>query len=162
MEDWKLDTDTWTVKYSRLMEEKQDLLDSIIYASNIQQGIYPKKRHFERYGLDAFVMHLPKNHVRGDFYWVATADDKVYFAAGDCTGHGLSGAMLTMLMVSLLNYAVLNKRVATVSEIMAEIDRKFLEIFDSPEVNGFNNDWADMTLCSYHPGTGELVACIAN
>jgi phosphoserine phosphatase RsbU/P len=148
--------------YHQLLEEKKDLVDGLTYAANIQTGIYPKKRHFERAGLDAMIFHRPRNFVSGDFYWVARVENKVFFAAGDCTGHGMSGAMLTMLGVSLLNYAVLNKGVQQVSEVMRELDKKFLEIFDSAETNRHNNDWVDMTLCCYDTEKNTLDFCCAN
>lgn len=135
--------------YHQLLEEKKDLLDGLEYAANIQTGIYPKKRHFERASLDALIFHRPRYFVSGDFYWIAPVEDRIYVAAGDCTGHGMSGAMLTMLAMSLLNYIVLNKRITQVNDILMEMDLKFLEIFDSAEVNGHNNDWVDMTLLCY-------------
>lgn len=148
--------------YHQLLEEKKDLLDGLEYAANIQTGIYPKKRHFERAGLDTLIFHRPRNFVSGDFYWVAPAENQVFFAAGDCTGHGMSGAMLTMLVVSLLNYVILNKRVRSVNDIMMEIDKKFLETFDSAEINGYNNDWVDMTLCCYDKQLQTLYFSSAN
>jgi serine phosphatase RsbU (regulator of sigma subunit) len=148
--------------YHQLLEEKKDLVDGLAYAANIQTGIYPKKRHFERAGLDAFIFHRPRYYVSGDFYWVAPVEEKVFFVAGDCTGHGMSGAMLTMLAVSLLNYVILNKGVRSVNHIMMELDMKFLEIFDSAEINGHNNDWVDMTLCCYDKKSRQLHFSSAN
>jgi serine phosphatase RsbU (regulator of sigma subunit) len=90
--------------YQDIALENKDFHESIRYALRIQEGILPKKRHIERIWPQTFVFYKPKDVVSGDFYWMAQKDDYVFWAVADCSGHGIPGAMLTMLGNSFLNY----------------------------------------------------------
>ncbi len=76
--------------------------DSILYARQIQNAILPDRYVFTDNLPDSFIFYRPKDIVSGDFYWVSPIGDKVGFAVVDCTGHGVAGAMLSMLGSSLL------------------------------------------------------------
>jgi len=121
---------------------------SLNYAAMLQQGIFPKKRHFDRIFKESFILYIPKQVVSGDFYWLAEVDDLIYIAVGDCMGHGVPGAMLSMLIYNILDYAILNKRIKKTYKIMHEIDKRFTESFSSIEQNQiYNNDWVDISIC---------------
>ena len=127
---------------------KNHLYGSLKYAAFLQQGIFPKQRHFDRVFKESFVLYLPKEIVSGDFYWLAEVDDLVYIAVGDCMGHGVPAALLSVLVYNLLDYAILNKRIKKTYKILKEVNKRFTESFSSAE-NGqeLNNDWVDISLC---------------
>ena len=127
---------------------KNHLYSSLKYAAFLQQGIFPKQRHFDRVFKESFVLYLPKEIVSGDFYWLAEVDDLVYIAVGDCMGHGVPAALLSVVVYNLLDYAILNKRIKKTYKILKEVNKRFTESFSSAE-NGqeFNNDWVDISLC---------------
>lgn len=121
-------------------------IESLKYAKIIQEAILPKPRHFQRLFSNHFIIYQPLNYVSGDFYWVAQKDDLIYVAVGDCTGHGVPGAMLSVLAKSIIEYSVLNKGLIRTNEILAEVDKKFVESFSGFEDDRFNNDWFDVGL----------------
>lgn len=129
---------------------------SLIYAQTIQNGLLPKARHFEKAFSDCFVLYKPQDKIGGDFYWLTKKDDTVFFALADCTGHGVSGAMLSVLGISLLNY-VIQKNFERVGDYLTELDKKWVETFkDEVHDSMFNNDWMEITLFSYNTVTREF------
>jgi serine phosphatase RsbU (regulator of sigma subunit) len=131
-------------------------LNSLLYAEKIQTGLLPKKRHLDAISTDYFVYYQPKEFVGGDFYWTSRRDNIVYIALADCTGHGTSGAMLSVLGISLLNYVV-SKNYTQTGTMLNEIDKKWIETFRSESNEGqFDNDWMEITLCSLDIDTREF------
>lgn len=91
----------------QLIESKnRDILDSINYAKRIQSAILPPARAVKEELKNAFVLYLPKDIVAGDYYWIEKIGDTVYFAACDCTGHGVPGALVSMLCNNALSRAL--------------------------------------------------------
>jgi len=136
--------------------------DELIYAAILQQGLFPRNRHFRRILDDSFLIYKPKNHVSGDFYWIGEKNGIRYFACADCTGHGVPAAMLSVLGYSLLNYALFNADLNSPSEILKKVDWKFIESFDFEGSPQTTNDWIDISLCSYDPDNRILKFCGAN
>ncbi len=95
------------VKQKLIIESKnRDLMDSIRYALRIQSAILPKESVFHSNGLAGFILNKPKDVVAGDFYWVERHEDDLFFAVADCTGHGVPGAILSLICANSLNRAV--------------------------------------------------------
>jgi serine phosphatase RsbU (regulator of sigma subunit) len=129
---------------------------SLIYAQTIQHGLLPKNRHFEKYFKDYFVLYKPQDTISGDFYWLTTKNDTIYFALADCTGHGVSGAMLSVLGISLLNY-VIQKTFEHVGDYLTELDKKWIETFNTELSDSqYNNDWLEITIMSFNTKTQEF------
>jgi len=145
-------TDNFMLQQAPLTEHDH----SLVYAQTIQNGLLPKERHFRKFFKDYFVLYKPQNKIGGDFYWLTTKDDTIYFALADCTGHGISGAMLSVLGISLLNY-VIQKNFSYVGEYLTELDKKWIETFNNEMHDShFNNDWMDLTLIAYNKTTRQL------
>jgi len=72
-------------------QKNKDIMDSIHYAKRIQSAILPPDKIVKEYLKDSFILYKPKDVVAGDFYWMEHQDDRVLFAAADCTGHGVPG-----------------------------------------------------------------------
>ena len=90
-----------------LVEEKnKEILDSIEYAKRIQTAILPPARLVNKFLRDSFILYLPKDIVAGDFYWIESIDDIIYFSVCDCTGHGVPGAMVSVFSSNALNRSV--------------------------------------------------------
>jgi serine phosphatase RsbU (regulator of sigma subunit) len=91
----------------RIERQALDIRDSISYARSIQNALLPSadevKRLFER----NFILYLPRDVVSGDFYWVARKGNRHYLAVADCTGHGVPGALVSVLCVEKLEQALL-------------------------------------------------------
>ena len=128
--------------HTNVQAEKAELINAKI----IQQGLLPKERHFNRLFENYFVVYLPKNIISGDFYWVGENGGLRYIVAGDCTGHGVSAALLSVLAINLFEYAVMNKRIKKTSKILQEIDKRFIESFKGDQETFFDNPWIDLSL----------------
>lgn len=132
------------------------IINGMEYASTIQLGLLPKDRHFASACKDFFIYYKPQDIIGGDFYWLTKKGDTIYFAMADCSGHGVSGALLSVLGISLLNY-VTTKDFKEVGLFLNEVDKKWIETFTDETVeNKFDNDWMEITICSYQPSTRIL------
>lgn len=91
---------------SDIEEKHKEITDSIRYAKRIQDAILPSKSSLDTYLKDYFVLYLPKDVVAGDFYWVEHVENTVFVAAADCTGHGVPGAMMSVVCSNALTKAL--------------------------------------------------------
>ena len=101
-----------------IAEQNKDLIDSINYSQRIQQAILPDKAIADVVLKNGFALYKPKHIVSGDFYWLHKCDDVFYFAVIDCTGHGVPGALLTMLAYNAINKAVIEKEIMDPTAIL--------------------------------------------
>ncbi|TAF31843.1 MAG: hypothetical protein EAZ57_10725 [Cytophagales bacterium] len=104
-----------TAAYLQIDEDKKEIelqnrqiTASLRYASDIQEILLPSEEVFIRFFKESFIIYKPKDIVSGDFYWVREFQQNVFLAVGDCTGHGVPGAFMTMLGISLLDQIVLD------------------------------------------------------
>lgn len=82
---------------------------SLQSAKLVQEALLPKERHFRRLFEDSFVLYWPKEILSGDFYWIGQKNELRFIIVGDCTGHGISAALMSVLALNLFEYAVMNK-----------------------------------------------------
>ncbi|MCT4582652.1 MAG: tetratricopeptide repeat protein [Flavobacteriales bacterium] len=90
----------------QLAEQHKEITSSITYAKRIQSAILPPNEIIEANFSNSFLIYIPKDIVSGDFYWLEQKDDNVYFAVADCTGHGVPGAMVSVICNNGLNRSV--------------------------------------------------------
>lgn len=139
-----------------LNNKNREIVDSIQYARLIHQAILPKQRHFDRAFNNSFFIYQPKDIIGGDFYWVTKIEDLSFVVLGDCTGHGVPGALLSVLGHSLLNYIILGKNILSCKDIITELDQRVIDSFHMSHEERFNNDWIDISICCYNNKTGIL------
>jgi len=111
-----------TVEY-----QKNEIVDSIRYAKRIQRAILPDKKRIELRLPNLMIFYRPKDIVSGDFYWFTIIDGKYYLVAGDCTGHGVPGAFMTVISENLLDQIINKERVLEPWQILTTLDRRILE-----------------------------------
>jgi serine phosphatase RsbU (regulator of sigma subunit) len=139
-------------------EQSKKILDSINYSLRIQQSIIPASSVFTDALGDHFVYYRPKDVVSGDFPWMLKKDEYVYFAAVDCTGHGVPGAMMSMIGNLLLNSIVLNgERCKSPAEILLELHRSVVGTLKQDAEGNKAADGMDAALCRMNFNTGELL-----
>lgn len=92
--------------YSTLEEKNNEITDSISYAKRIQNAIIPPITEIKKHFNESFVLYLPKDIVAGDFYWIEKVSNTLLIAAADCTGHGVPGAMVSVVCNNALNRSV--------------------------------------------------------
>lgn len=149
-------------EYSKLYLSNKETLDGIYYAASVQQGLLPQERHFKRNLDDYFVLYRPQQIIGGDLYWLGSKNEMIYFATADCTGHGVSGAMLSVLAISFLNHILLGKEYDHLGEMLHELDKKWIETFNHSSEYAFDNDWMEISLLSFNKATRELKFSAAN
>jgi len=132
-------------------KKKDELYESIIYAKRIQEGMMLKEKHLFRLFAKSFIIFRPKDIVSGDFYWFTKMEDKIIIAVADCTGHGIPGAFMSVLGISLMNQIVIEEKNTDVSAILQRLNHKLKKAFDysndlvDEEARPF--DGMDITIC---------------
>ncbi|MCX7985355.1 MAG: SpoIIE family protein phosphatase [Bacteroidales bacterium] len=115
-----------TEQKSRIELINKEITDSIRYAQHIQSSLLPNEAELNKIFDNYFVLYKPKDIVSGDFYWARRKGNKIFFAAADCTGHGVPGGFLTMLGISFLNEIFLNDRVVAAHEVLNMLRAKIV------------------------------------
>ncbi len=143
-------------RQKELVEAKNKNIEaSINYARRIQEAILPAPL-FEPAEVSCyFIYFLPKDIVSGDFYWRFKDGDDLFLAVVDCTGHGVPGAMMSMLGYDLLEFAVKDKGLREPSLILQAMNEQLMQklIKGNP---GISTDGMDMTLCKLNRKTETL------
>jgi len=144
-----------------LIETKnEEITDSIAYAKRIQNAILPHDAMVHQYLGDNFVMYRPKDIVAGDFYWLSVEDDDVLFAVADCTGHGVPGAMVSIVCHAALTRAVREFKLTQPAAILDKVRDLVTENFDRSGEGV--NDGMDIALCHLHKKSKVLKFAGAN
>lgn len=136
--------------------QKKEITDSINYAKRIQLAILPPDKMVQKLLPNAFVLYKPKDVVSGDFYWMEEKNGRIMFAAVDCTGHGVPGAMMSVVGLNLLNQAVKEKGLTVPSDILQHLDTGVTDTLRQSADKDSIKDGMDLSLCSYDPKTLEL------
>jgi serine phosphatase RsbU (regulator of sigma subunit) len=144
-----------------IVEQKNtEILASITYAKRIQSAIMPPESVVNTLLNDSFILYLPKDIVAGDFYWVQQLENNIYFAACDCTGHGVPGALVSVVCNNALNSSLLEHKSRLPHEIFNKARTLVIENFElSDQVV---QDGMDASLCVLDIENNELMWAGAN
>ena len=132
--------------HHELEEKNQEIMDSIAYAKRIQSAILPPAKVVKEYLKESFILFKPKDVVAGDFYWMELKDNKVLFAAADCTGHGVPGAMVSVVCNNGLNRSVREYGLTDPGQILDKTREIVIQEFEKSEEEV--KDGMDIALCS--------------
>jgi PAS domain S-box-containing protein len=105
-----------------------DILNGVNYAKRIQIALLPKNDIFEELPIRFSVYNKPKDIIGGDFYWIERHDDLLFLAVGDSTGHGVPGALMTILGMNGLTNAVIEKNIIEPSKILAYLNQYLISL----------------------------------
>ncbi|MCE9501399.1 MAG: SpoIIE family protein phosphatase, partial [Leptospira sp.] len=106
-----------------IAEKNQNITDSIIYSLTIQRSILPPESVLHGAFKDYFLLFRPKDIVSGDFYWFCKSDKYTFVAVADCTGHGVPGALMSLVGNNFLNQIVNEKSILEPSKILGDLNR---------------------------------------
>ena len=140
----------------QLEEYFLQVTDSIKYAQKIQEAILPPESYVRKLLPDSFIFYRPKDIVSGDFYWLGEAEDRVYFAAVDCTGHGVPGAFMSIVGYNQLKQAVITTNGGSPAEILDHLNIGVSETLHQKDENSTSKDGMDVAICSLNHKTKEL------
>jgi serine phosphatase RsbU (regulator of sigma subunit) len=131
-----------------LVQKDKNLTDSLIYAQRIQEALLPSENYFRKHFEDSFILFKPKDIVSGDFYWIGEKKDKIFVVAADCTGHGVPGALMSMIGLNLIETTINEDNIEIPSRIL-DVMNKGLEKTFSREKNigTIIRDGMDIGLC---------------
>lgn len=131
-----------------LIEAKNlEILDSIRYAKRLQEAILPPRQMLQALFPENFVIYYPKDIVAGDFYWFGSTAGKHIVVAADCTGHGVSGALMSMLGMSLLNQIVTVDQITEPAAILDRLHRDVVIALNQDENE--SREGMDIIVCAF-------------
>jgi serine phosphatase RsbU (regulator of sigma subunit)/pterin-4a-carbinolamine dehydratase len=139
-----------------ITQQKKEITDSINYAKRIQESILPPIDTWSKMLPDSFIFYRPKDIVSGDFYWIEQKNDVVCFAAVDCTGHGVPGALMSVVGFNLLTQAINEVNLVRPSDILKHLDAGVTKTLRQSEEGKGVKDGMDLSICSLNRKTLEL------
>jgi serine phosphatase RsbU (regulator of sigma subunit) len=150
------------VEHQKLIieERNKETMDSIVYARRLQDAILPSTRLLQEFFAEHFVLYQPKDIVSGDFYWLERKHGYVYVAVADCTGHGVPGALVSVVCHNALNRALFEFMLSSPADILDKVRELVIESFGSQE--GRVSDGMDISLLALKEDRSTLVWSGAN
>jgi serine phosphatase RsbU (regulator of sigma subunit) len=145
-----------------IKEKNKDITDSINYAKRIQEAVLPIPEELNGFFSESFVFYRPKDIVSGDFYWFTQFDDCAILAVGDCTGHGVPGAFMSIIGHDLLNQVVLEDKVRKPADILRILDKRVTSTLNKRSGGKEYQDGMDIAICKFDKIKKQIVFAGAN
>ena len=145
-----------------IIKQKGDLMADLNYARFVQNAILTSPDDFNRIFKNHFTYNRPKYIVSGDFYWVTQKNNLSIAVVGDCTGHGMSGALMTMSGVAFLNEIINTIPHLNADQILNELRTKVIHLLNQKGDIGEASNGMDIALCIYDEANGTLQFAGAN
>ncbi len=136
------------------IELQRDLIDkknanitsSILYARQIQNAVLPPQDLIDKLLPDSFIINKPKDIVSGDFFWLTEKDGKIVFTVADCTGHGVPGAFMSLLGITLLNEIVNIRGIIRSDAIVTNLRERVIQSLQQSRKDATTSDGIDIAL----------------
>jgi len=143
---------------AEIRKQKEELTDSIEYASRIQRALLPPDRLMDQHNVDHFILFRPRDIVSGDFYWMGLKNGKLLIVAADCTGHGVPGAFMSMLGMTFLDEIVIKSEVTQTDQILEQLKEHVITSLkqSGKSIEESTKDGMDLSMVSIDIGTHEI------
>jgi serine phosphatase RsbU (regulator of sigma subunit) len=136
------------IQKAELELKDKDITDSLIYAQRIQEALLPSETYFRKHFIDSFILFKPKNIVSGDFYWIGEKNEKIFVVTADCTGHGVPGALMSMIGLKLIEKTINEDNVEIPSAILAVMNKGLEKTFSREKnIGTIIRDGMDIGIC---------------
>lgn len=145
-----------------IAEKKQEIDNSIQYAKGIQQAILPDVSELKNQIKESFVYYKPKDVVSGDFYWFGKVQDDFYCIAADCTGHGVPGALMSIIGIDKIVQAVFEKKLTNPGKILSYLNQQIRRVLKQHSDTSKQMDGMDIALLKFNNSLTELEFSGAN
>ncbi|MDP1802076.1 MAG: SpoIIE family protein phosphatase [Bacteroidota bacterium] len=143
---------------NKLVEaQHKDITDSIKYAERIQHAILPPDKFVKATLPNSFVYFKPKDILSGDFYWIEETANHIFIAVADCTGHGVPGALISIINYNLLNKAVLEKNLSDPADILNAVNAWLTQALHQTFNEDTVKDGMDVTLLAINKKEKEVM-----
>jgi serine phosphatase RsbU (regulator of sigma subunit) len=143
-------------QHDLVYSQKEMITDSIAYAQNIQSAILPPRALMDELIPEYFIVFKPKDIVSGDFYWIKEVQDHLILVDADCTGHGVPGALMSMLGITLLNSMIGDRCFNAPGAILGQLRMKVKEMLLQEGKVEEQKDGMDMAIAIINKHTREL------
>ena len=142
---------------AELQLRNKDLTDSLNYARRIQAALLPAEHHIRKIFPRYFIYYRPKHIVSGDFYWFSERNGKYFIAAADCTGHGVPGALMSMIGLELIQKIINELKVDDSDQILITMNKELESAFFREESGkALIRDGIEMSICVIDRKTREM------
>lgn len=149
--------DLATRQRDQIADQQKQITDSIRYASRIQKAVMPREQSIGEYLSDYFILYKPKNIVSGDFYWVTRLNDgRTAVAVADCTGHGVPGAFMSMLGITLMKELGTTIGSESAGDVLFKLRRLVIASLNQTGIEGESVDGMDMSIVLIDKSTNVL------
>ena len=136
-----------TSQRDKLIFQKTQITDSIQYAKGLQNALLTDQNSLKKIIPNHFIFYRPKDIVSGDFYWVRSINEYTVIAIADCTGHGVPGAFMSVLGISLLNEIIRRKEIINANQALEVLRHELKETLHQSESSYSSNSGMDIALC---------------
>ncbi|OFX18299.1 MAG: hypothetical protein A2033_17780 [Bacteroidetes bacterium GWA2_31_9] len=132
-----------------LIKKNNDITSSIIYAKRIQEALLPEHKLLQEIFEESYIYYRPKDIVSGDFFWISKVADTTIIACGDCTGHGVPGAFMSIIGNSFLMQIVNERKITHPGTILVELNNEIINALHQKDGTPEDNiDGIDIAICS--------------
>ncbi|HIP35895.1 MAG TPA: hypothetical protein EYG85_03480 [Crocinitomix sp.] len=152
----KLIKDQIITKNAIIEHKNKEIFDSIQYAKHIQEAHLPAIDYIQKFLPNSFILYKPKDIISGDFYWFKKCKDIIYIIVSDCTGHGIPGALMSMIGHSKLNSIVTEDTTKSPNQILEELDNSITETLSSKNYSVASNNGMDIAICAINFKKNQL------
>ena len=144
------------IQRNHILKQNNEILASILYASRIQKAILPPDDFLNKIMGEYFVFNKPRDIVSGDFYWASKIFDNIILAVADCTGHGVPGALMSMISFSFLNRIINEKMILEPEEILDQLKKNTINALHQTGHEFEANDGMDIALINLDKKTMKM------
>lgn len=130
-----------------IVRQRREIAESLRYARVIQKAAFPPRKLFEKIFTNHFILLLPKEILSGDFYWLTKKEKQILFAVADCTGHGIPGALMSILGISFLNELVSHSCSFKANRLLNQLREKVMKALGQTGADDVSKDGMDIALC---------------
>jgi serine phosphatase RsbU (regulator of sigma subunit) len=129
-------------QHNMIRTKNAEITSSIKYASHIQSALLPSTDLLNKLFPENFILMQPKDIVSGDFYWFAEKNERIVFTVADCTGHGVPGAFMSLMSITMLNEIVNIKGITDSAEVVNRLHAMINHSLKKSKMDGL-----DLALC---------------
>ena len=145
-----------------IFEKKQEIDHSIQYAKGIQLAVLPELKELNEQFAESFVYYKPKDVVSGDFYWFGKVDNDFYCLAADCTGHGVPGALMSIIGMDKIVQAIFEKKIIAPNKILSYLNVQIKNVLKQHSDASIQKDGMDIALLKFNNDLSEVEYSAAN
>ncbi len=149
-------------QHAIIKEKKEEIDHSIRYAKGIQLAILPEDKELKDQFKESFIFYKPKDVVSGDFYWFGKVENEFYCLAADCTGHGVPGALMSIIGMDKITQAIFEKKITEPGKILSYLNVQIKNVLKQHSDAATQKDGMDIALLKFNAASTEVDFSAAN